>query len=79
MDAPSTSRSFGETMSFNEQFNFDIPLFEDRIVATCKCFEKRLDQLEGYFSFNNFTNNEKITFAPLKMSSHVKHWWEVLE
>jgi hypothetical protein len=32
--------------------------------------------LEGYFSIHNFSNREKITFAPLKSLPHVKYWWE---
>jgi hypothetical protein len=32
--------------------------------------------LEGYFSIQNFSNREKITFTLLKVVPHVKHWSE---
>jgi hypothetical protein len=32
--------------------------------------------LEGYFSVNNFSDREKITFALLKVVTHVKDWWD---
>jgi hypothetical protein len=35
-----------------------------------------LNLLEGYFSFHNFSNREKITFSLLKVAPHVKDWWE---
>jgi hypothetical protein len=35
-----------------------------------------LNLLEGYFSFHNFSNREKVTFALLKAIPHVKDWWE---
>jgi hypothetical protein len=36
-----------------------------------------LDQ-EGYFSFQNLSDRENIAFALLKVTPHVKHWWETL-
>jgi hypothetical protein len=35
-----------------------------------------LNLLEGYFSFHNFSNREKIIFALLKVVPHVKYWWK---
>jgi hypothetical protein len=35
-----------------------------------------LNLLKGYFLFHNFFNREKITFALLKVSPHVKDWWD---
>ena len=31
--------------------------------------------LEGYFSFHDFPDREKITFT-LKVVPHVKDWWD---
>jgi hypothetical protein len=60
--------------SFKVQVNFDIPIFESQIDADA--LEKWLNLLEGYFSIQNFSNKENITFALLKDPPHVKHWWE---
>jgi hypothetical protein len=38
--------------------------------------EKWLSLLEGYFSVQNFSNSEKITFVLLKSLPHVRYWWE---
>ena len=32
--------------------------------------------IEGYFSIQNSSNREKITFALLMDVAHVKYWWE---
>jgi hypothetical protein len=56
------------------QVNFDIPLFEGQIDVDT--LEKWLNLLEGYFSVQNFSNSEKITFALLKALPHVRDWWE---
>jgi len=32
--------------------------------------------VEGYFSIQNFSNSEKITFTLLKALPHVIYWWE---
>jgi hypothetical protein len=45
--------------------NFDIPLFEGLIDADV--VDKWLNLLEGYFSFHNFSDREKITFSLLKV------------
>jgi hypothetical protein len=61
-------------MSFKVQVNFDIPLFEGQIDANT--LEKWLSLLEGYFSVQNFSNSEKLTFMLLKALPHVIYWWE---
>jgi hypothetical protein len=38
--------------------------------------EKGLSLLEGYFSIQNFSNSEKITFMLLKALPCVRDWWE---
>jgi hypothetical protein len=70
----SSSSHFGGTSPFKVQVNFDIPVFEGQIDA--KALEKWLTLLEGYFSFHNFSDKEKIIFTLLKALPHVKHWWE---
>jgi hypothetical protein len=35
-----------------------------------------LNLLEGYFLVHNFFDREKITFALLKVVTHVKDWWD---
>ena len=72
--ASSSSGHFGGTSPFKVQVNFDILVFEGQIDA--KALEKWLTLLEGYFSAHNFSDKEKITFAPFKDLAHVKHWWE---
>jgi hypothetical protein len=72
--ASSSRGHFGGTSPFNVQVNFDILVFEGQIDA--EALEKWLTLLEGYFSINNFSNKEKITFTLLKALPHVKHWWE---
>jgi hypothetical protein len=61
---PSTSSHFGGEMPFKVQVKFHIPLFEGQIYANP--LEKLLSLLKGYFSVQNFSNNEKITFTLLK-------------
>jgi hypothetical protein len=74
MEAPSTNSHFRGVMPFKVQVNFDIPLFEGQIDVDA--LEKWLSLLEGYFSVQNFSNSEKITFVLLKALPHVKYWWE---
>jgi len=38
--------------------------------------EKWLSLLKGYFSAQNFSNREKITFSLFKSLPHVRDWWE---
>jgi hypothetical protein len=59
---------------FKVQVNFDIPLFEGQIDVDA--LEKWLSLLEGYFSVQNFSNSEKITFTLLNTLPHVIYWWE---
>jgi hypothetical protein len=56
------------------KINFYIPIFEGQIDADV--VDKWLNLLEGYFSVDNFSNREKITFVFLKVIPHVKDWWE---
>jgi hypothetical protein len=70
----SSSDHFGGTSPFKIQVNFDIPIFEGQIDAYA--LEKWLNLLEGYFSVQNFSDGEKITFALLKDLPNVKDWWE---
>jgi hypothetical protein len=65
-----TSSSSGGATPFKVHINLDIPIFEGHIDVDD--VEKWLNLLEGYFSFHNFSNREKITFALLKVIPHVK-------
>jgi len=38
--------------------------------------DKWLNLLEGYFSIHDYSSWEKIPFALLKATYHVKDWWE---
>ena len=69
----SSSHSGGAT-PFKVQVNFDIPIFEGQIDADA--VHRWLNLLEGYFSVHNFSDREKIIFALLKATPHVKDWWE---
>jgi hypothetical protein len=68
------SSSNGGVAPFKVKINFDIPIFEGQIDTDD--VDKYLNLLEGYFSVHNFSNEEKITFALLKVVPHVKDWWE---
>jgi hypothetical protein len=70
----STNSHFEGAMPFKVQFNFDIPLFEGNIDIDA--LEKLLGFLEGYLSFQKFSNSEKIIFVLLKVLSHVKFLWD---
>ena len=72
VDAPSTSSHFGNANPFKVQVNFEIYLVEDQIDANA--IDKLLNVLEGYFFVHNFYDKENITFALLKVTSHVKNW-----
>eukprot|EP00253_Pinus_taeda_P035123 PITA_35123 len=56
------------------QVNFEIPIFEGQIDADV--VDKWLNLLEGYFSVHDFSSQEKVIFALLKVVPHVKDWWE---
>ena len=71
----STSDSYsGSTTPFKVQVNFEIPMFEGQIDANA--IDKWLNLLEGYFSIQDFSSREKITFELLKATPHVKDQWE---
>jgi hypothetical protein len=69
----SNSHSRGAT-PFKVQVNFDIPIFEVQIDADA--IDRWLNLLEVYFSVHDFSNQEKLIFALLKVTPHVKDWWE---
>ena len=73
-EASSTRNHFASATPFKVQVNFDIPLFEGQIDANA--LEKWLNLLEGYYSIQNFSGSEKITFALLKSLPHVRAWRE---
>jgi hypothetical protein len=74
-DGASTSNShFGGATPFKLQVNFDIPIFEGQIDADV--IYRWLNLLEGYFSVHEFFDRERIIFALLKATPHVKDWWE---
>jgi hypothetical protein len=71
----SLSRShFGDATPFKVQVKLYILVFEGQIDADA--LEKWLNLREGYFSINNFSDREKITFVLLKALPYVKNWWE---
>ena len=69
----SSSHSGGAT-PFKVQVNFYIPIFEGQIDVAI--VDRWLNLLEGYFSVHDFSDREKIIFALLKATPHVKDWWE---
>jgi hypothetical protein len=71
--SPSSSH-FGGTTPFKVQVNFDIPIFDGKIDADV--VDRWLNLLEGYFSVHDFSDQEKIIFSVLKVTPHVKDWWE---
>eukprot|EP00253_Pinus_taeda_P013703 PITA_13703 len=71
----SASSSYSENATpFKVQVNFEIPIFEGQIDTDA--VDKWLNLLEGYFSVHEFSSREKIVFALLKASPHIKDWWE---
>ena len=72
--ATASSSHYGGTTHFKVQVNFDIPIFDDQIDADT--VDRWLNLLEGYFSVQDFSDQENITFSLLKSSPHVKDWWE---
>ena len=53
---------------------FYIPIFDNQIDANF--VDIWLNILEGYFSVHDFSDREKIIFALLKATPHVKDQWE---
>ena len=68
--ASTSSSHSGGVTPFKVQVNFDIPIFEGQIDANA--IDIWLNLLEGYFSVHDFSNREKIIFALLKATPHVK-------
>jgi hypothetical protein len=75
MPTSDASSSSGAATLFKVHINFYICIFEGQIDVDA--IDKWLNLLEGYFSFHNFSDREKITFALLKVVPHVKDWWEI--
>ena len=73
-DAYSSNNHYRGATPFKVQVKFDIPIFEGQIDAYA--VDKWLNLLEWYFSFYGFYNVENINFSLLKVSPHVKDWWE---
>ena len=72
---PSASNNYSRNATpFKVQVDFEIPIFEGQIDANV--VDKWLNVLEGYFSVLDFSSQENITFLLLKVSPHVKDWWE---
>ena len=72
--ASASSNHSGGATPFKVQVNFDIPIFEGQIDGDA--IDIWLNLLEGYFSVHDFFDREKIIFALLKATPHVKDWWE---
>ena len=67
----STSNSHsGDATPFKVQVNFEIPIFEGQIDVDV--VHRWLNLLEGYFLVHDFSDWEKIIFALLKATPHVK-------
>ena len=60
----------GGAPPFKVQVNFDIPIFEGQIDSDA--IDICLNLLEGYFLVHDFSDQEKIIFALLKATPHVK-------
>eukprot|EP00253_Pinus_taeda_P021507 PITA_21507 len=73
-NASNSNNYFRNTTPFKVQVNFEIPIFESKIDADV--IDKWLNLLEGYFSVHDFSSQEKIIFALLKATPHIKDSWE---
>lgn len=73
-DESSSNRHSRGATPFKVQVNFDIPIFEGLIDADV--VDKWLNMLEGYLLVHDYSNQEKITFALLKATPHIKDSWE---
>ena len=69
-DTSASNNHFGGKTPFKVQVNIDIPIFEGQIDADV--VDRWLNLLEGYFSVHDFSDREKIIFALLKATPHVK-------
>ena len=65
-----SSSHSGGTNPFKVQVNFGIPIFEGKIDADV--VDIWFNILEGYFLVHDFSDREKIIFALLKATPHVK-------
>jgi hypothetical protein len=72
--ASTSSNHSGGATPFKVQVNFDILIFEGQIDGDV--IDRWLNMLEGYFSVHDFSDRERIIFALLKATPHVKDWWE---
>jgi hypothetical protein len=66
----SNSHSGGAT-PFKVQVNFDIPIFDGQIDADN--IYRWLNLFKAYLSVHDFFDREKIIFAQLKVTTHVKY------
>ena len=73
-DASSSDNHSGGATPFKVQIKFGIPIFKVNIDADI--IDIWLYMLEGYFLVHDFSNREKINFVLLKVSPHIKEWWE---
>ena len=73
-DASASNSYSGNAKLFKVQVNFEIPIFKGQIDIDA--VDKWLNMLEGYFSVHDFSSQENIIFALLKVAPHVKDWWE---
>jgi hypothetical protein len=72
--ASTSNNHSGGATPFKVQVNFNIPIFVGQIDAYG--VDRWLNLLEGYFSVHDFSDQERIIFARLKVAPHVKDWWE---
>ena len=68
--ASASSSHSGGAIHSKVQVNFDIPIFEGQIDENTVVIW--LNIIEGYFSVDDFSNEENIIFALLKATPHVK-------
>jgi hypothetical protein len=73
-DTSASSSHSGGATPFKVEVNFDIPIFDGQIDADV--VDRWLNLLEVYLSFHDFSDREKIIFSLLKVTPHVKDWWE---
>jgi len=73
-DASASNSYSGNATPFKVHVNFEIPIFEGQIDGDS--VDKWLNLLDGYFFVHEFLSQEKIIFALLKATPHVKDWWE---
>jgi hypothetical protein len=72
--ASTSNNHSGGATPFKVQVNFGIPIFEGQIDVNV--IDRWLNLLEGYFLVHDFSDQERIIFALLEATPHVKDWWE---